>query len=238
MLKQLRNHTLKAHIPDEIRFLRRWFDDPLKIGAVAPSSPALARKMASYIPLDHSGLVLELGPGTGVVTNAVLKHGVDPANILAVEYSSEFVSMLRDRFAGVNVIQGDAYDFDAIRQQNIDAPLTAVVSSLPLFTKPKAMRKRLISLCLDALKPGAPFIQFSYALVPPVPEKEGDFTIETSSWILGTGSASCTRLGLSAAPQLTKARLLFLRAAGAPVFFLKKKEGEIQTIGKAGAFSA
>ncbi len=185
MLKQLRNHALKAHIPDEIRFLRRWFDDPLQIGAVAPSSPALARKMASYVPLDQSGLVLELGPGTGVVTNAVLEHGVDPTNILAVEYSSEFVSMLRDRFAGVSVIQGDAYDFDAIRQQNIDAPLSAVVSSLPLFTKPKAMRKRLISLCLDALKPGAPFIQFSYALVPPVPEREGNFTIETSSWILG-----------------------------------------------------
>ncbi|WP_319412239.1 methyltransferase domain-containing protein [uncultured Cohaesibacter sp.] len=185
MLKQLRNHSLKDHIPDEIRFLRRWFDDPLKVGAVAPSSPALARKMASYVPLEQPGLVLELGPGTGVVTNAVLRHGIDPERVLAVEYSGEFVSMLRDRFAGVAVMQGDAYDFETIRQKHIDAPLAAVVSSLPLFSRPKAMRKRLISLCLDALAPGAPFIQFSYALVPPVSEKEGNFTIESSNWILG-----------------------------------------------------
>ena len=93
--------------------------------------------------------------------------------------------MLRDRFSGVTVIEGDAYDFDAIRQNNIEAPLAAVVSSLPLFSRPKAMRKRLISLCLDALAPGSPFIQFSYALVPPVSEKEGNFTIENSNWILG-----------------------------------------------------
>ncbi len=185
MLKQLRNHPLKDHIPDEIRFLRQWFDNPIKTGAVAPSSPALARKMASYIPDDPQGPVLELGPGTGVVTHAVLQHGVDPSRVLAVEYSSDFVAMLRDRFARVSVIEGDAYDFETIRQNHIREPLAAVVSSLPLFTKPKPMRKRLISLCLDALAPGAPFIQFSYALVPPVPEKEGNFTIETSNWILG-----------------------------------------------------
>ncbi|PLW76225.1 class I SAM-dependent methyltransferase [Cohaesibacter celericrescens] len=185
MLKKLRNRPLIGRLPDEIRFLRQWFDNPLKTGAVAPSSPALAKRMASYIDTSISGRVLELGPGTGVVTQAVINCGVDPMRILAIEYSTEFVEILRDRFAGATVMQGDAYDFEAIRQEHIDEPLCAVVSSLPLFTKPKAMRKRLISLCLDALSPGAPFIQFSYALVPPVPESEGNFTIETSSWVLG-----------------------------------------------------
>nr|WP_321455167.1 rRNA adenine N-6-methyltransferase family protein [uncultured Cohaesibacter sp.] len=141
--------------------------------------------MASYIPVDESGLVLELGPGTGVVTNAILNRGIDPARVLAVEYSSDFVSILNDRFSGVTVVQGDAYDFESIRQNHIQAPLSAVISSLPLFTSPKKIRKRLISMCLDALTPGSPFIQFSYALVPPVSEKEGNFTIETSHWILG-----------------------------------------------------
>jgi phosphatidylethanolamine/phosphatidyl-N-methylethanolamine N-methyltransferase len=185
MLKQLRNSPLKKHIPDEIRFLRQWFDNPLKVGAVAPSSPALARRMASYINPSLPGKVLELGPGTGVVTQAVIARGITPSRILAVEYSSQFVDILNDRFSGAQVMQGDAYDFEAIQQDHIHEPLSAVVSSLPLFTKPMAMRAKLINLCLDALLPGAPFIQFSYALVPPVPEKKGRFEIETSNWVLG-----------------------------------------------------
>ena len=185
MLKQLRSRPLISRIPDEIRFLRQWFDNPLKTGAVAPSSPALAKKMASYIDISASGPVVELGPGTGVVTQAVIKRGIEPCRILAVEYSSEFVDILRDRFSGANVMQGDAYDFETIRQAHIHEPLAAVVSSLPLFTKPKDMRHRLIDMCLDAIAPGQPFIQFSYALVPPVPEEEGNFTLETSSWVLG-----------------------------------------------------
>ncbi|SNY90482.1 phosphatidylethanolamine/phosphatidyl-N-methylethanolamine N-methyltransferase [Cohaesibacter sp. ES.047] len=185
MLKQLRNHPVIDRLPDEIRFLRQWFENPLKVGAVAPSSPALARKMASYINVDDTGPVVELGPGTGVVTQAVLDHGVDPSRILAVEYSDEFVDILKDRFAGATVIQGDAYDFEAIRQAHIHQPLSAVVSSLPLFNQPKPMRRRLIELCLDALSPGAPFIQFSYALVPPVPQGDGAFCIESSNWIIG-----------------------------------------------------
>lgn len=185
MLKRLRNRPLISKIPDEIRFLRQWFDNPIKTGAVAPSSPALARRMASYIDIQKPGLVVELGPGTGVVTQAVIQHGVDPTRVVAVEYSNEFVDMLTDRFVGATVIQGDAYDFEAIRQAHIDEPLAAVVSSLPLFTKPKPMRKRLINMCLDALAPGCPFIQFSYALVPPVTEDEGNFSIESSSWVIG-----------------------------------------------------
>ncbi|MCT4655585.1 MAG: methyltransferase domain-containing protein [Cohaesibacter sp.] len=185
MLKQLRNSPLKARIPDEIRFLRQWFDNPLKMGAVAPSSPALARKMASYIDPDTSGKILELGPGTGAVTQAVIEHGIQPSRILAVEYSSQFVDILSDRFAGAHVMQGDAYDFEALRQHHIHEPLAAVVSSLPLFTKPMEQRKRLIDLALHSLQPGAPFIQFSYALIPPVPEEKGDFTLEVSPWIIG-----------------------------------------------------
>lgn len=185
MLKQLRNAPLKARIPDEVRFLRQWFDNPLKTGAVAPSSPALARRMASYIDPEREGKVLELGPGTGVVTNAVIGQGVEPGRILAVEYSNQFVDILNDRFAGATVLQGDAYDFEAIRQDHIEEPLAAVVSSLPLFTKPLDQRIRLLELCLEVLQPGAPFIQFSYALVPPVPANVGSFEIESSPWVIG-----------------------------------------------------
>ncbi|MCV6574341.1 MAG: methyltransferase domain-containing protein [Cohaesibacter sp.] len=185
MLKQLRNASLKARLPDEIRFLQQWFDNPLKTGAVAPSSPALARRMASYINPEQSGNILELGPGTGAVTHAVLERGIDPKRVIAVEYSSQFVDILSDRFAGATVVQGDAYRFETLIEDYMHEPLAAVVSSLPLFTKPMPQRKRLIDLCLKSLAPGAPFIQFSYALVPPVPTKAGHFDLEVSNWVVG-----------------------------------------------------
>ena len=140
--------------------------------------------MAGYIAPETPGTVVELGPGTGVVTEAILDRGIDASRIISVEYSPDFCALLRDRFPGVHFMQGDAY---AIRSSLADIasfPLTAVVSSLPLFTRPLTERQRLIDAALDMLAPGAPFIQFSYALVPPVPHGAGDFTIERSNWIL------------------------------------------------------
>lgn len=186
MSKKLQQETLKRKIPDQFRFLRQWVGNPLKTGAVAPSSPALARKMASYIDLSAEGVVVELGPGTGVVTEAILERGIAPENLLSIEYSSNFVSLLKKRFDKVNFVQGDAYDFKTISQTHLQGKkLKAVVSSLPLFTQPKAARKSLIGACLDKLEPGTPFIQFSYALVPPVPQETGHFDIETSNWLWG-----------------------------------------------------
>jgi len=187
-LKQIKSKTgetgLKLRLPDEVRFLKNWLGNPMRTGAVAPSGPQLAALMASLIDETITGPVVELGPGTGVVTSAILARGITPERIVSIEYNPDFCSLLRERFPGVHFVEGDAYAIRTTLGDVATNPLAAIVSSLPLFTKPPAERLGLLNEALDLLAPGAPFIQFSYALVPPVPEDAGDFEIVRSNWIL------------------------------------------------------
>ncbi len=173
---------------DEVRFLRSWIDKPLMVGAVAPSSPELARRMASFVDPERPGLVVELGPGTGVVTEALLARGITPERIVGIEYDGDFFRLLRQRHPGVHFVHGDAYRMRHAVAPFFDAtlgrPIAAVVSSLPLFTRPLSDRIRLLDESLALMAPGAPFIQFSYALVPPVPRSAGRFDLERTGWVV------------------------------------------------------
>jgi phosphatidylethanolamine/phosphatidyl-N-methylethanolamine N-methyltransferase len=156
---------------DEARFLKSWFDKPLVTGAVSPSGKALARMMARYVDPDVPGLVLEIGPGTGPVTEALIERGVAPERLVLIEFNPEFVPLLQRRFPGVTVVRGDAYAVRDTLAGRLDQPLTATVSSLPLLTKPVRQRARLLNDCFEMSRPGAPFIQFTYGLVPPIPRR-------------------------------------------------------------------
>jgi phosphatidylethanolamine/phosphatidyl-N-methylethanolamine N-methyltransferase len=166
---------------DEGRFLRQWAGNPLSVGAVSPSGPELARTMAGYLDPARPGPVVELGPGTGVVTRAILQRGIAASNLTSVESCGEFASLLRARFPGVTIVEGDAFD---LASSLGDHPaLAGIVSSLPLFSSPCDKRRALILSALERLAPGAPFIQFSYALVPPVREEADLFSLTKSGWI-------------------------------------------------------
>ncbi len=179
---------LKAKALDEVRFFRSWVENPLKVGAVSPSGPLLAAKMASYITPEHGAHFVELGPGTGVVTKAIFDRGISHKDLISVEYSENFCRLLSARFPGLNVIQGDAY---ALKDLLSDGPasgfakggLSGIVSSLPLFTRPEDERRRFVLDALSLLKPGAPLVQFSYALVPPVKADPVAFSLTKSDWI-------------------------------------------------------
>jgi phosphatidylethanolamine/phosphatidyl-N-methylethanolamine N-methyltransferase len=175
-----RFHT---RVVDELRFLRRWAEDPLRTGAVAPSGAELSRLMAAYVELDRPGVVVELGPGTGAVTQALLERGVPPERLVLIEYSEEFCGLLRKRFPGVTVVHGNAYALGEVMEGLGNPPIASVVSGLPLFTRPMPERQALFSDALRRMSPGAPFIQFSYALVPAVKDLVG-LTWSTSRWVI------------------------------------------------------
>jgi phosphatidylethanolamine/phosphatidyl-N-methylethanolamine N-methyltransferase len=175
---------LKSAYAEDFKFLKTWASKPLTTGAVSPSGRALARAMAAGIDPSWPGVVVELGPGTGSVTAALLKHGVPPEKLVAIEYNPEFASHIRTRFHGVNVVVGDAYSLKTTLHLHGITEVAAVVSSLPLFTRPPLSRQDLIAQAMDLLPVGRPFVQFSYALVPPVPAKDGAWTLEVSDWIL------------------------------------------------------
>ncbi len=160
----------KLPLDDEMQFIRSWIEKPLSTGAVMPSSKALARTMARYVDVKSSGPVIELGPGTGPVTEALVQHGVDPARLVLVEFNPDFCRLLRTRYPAATVVQGDAYKLRRLLESYVREPAAAIVSGLPLLTKPLRTRLRLIADAMGLLAPGAPFVQFTYAMVPPIPK--------------------------------------------------------------------
>jgi phosphatidylethanolamine/phosphatidyl-N-methylethanolamine N-methyltransferase len=183
--QQIRQFELKKGIrlDDEVRFIRSWIERPLSIGAVTPSGKLLARTMARYVDPNSSGPVVELGPGTGPVTEALVEAGVDPARLVLVEFNPSFCHILRTRYPEATLVQGDAYSMRRLLETLLIQPAAAVVSGLPLITKPIKMRLRLIRDAFDLMLPGAPFVQFTYSVASPLPKRLGGFSVEASERI-------------------------------------------------------
>jgi phosphatidylethanolamine/phosphatidyl-N-methylethanolamine N-methyltransferase len=170
-------------LDDEVRFLRSWIEKPLHMGAVMPSGRMLARTMAQYVDVNSESPVVELGPGTGAITNALIEHGVDQKRLVLVEYNPGFCALLRDRYPQAKVVQGDAYTLRDSLWDVLSAPASAVVSGLPLVTKPMLTRLKLIRDAFVALAPGAPFVQFTYSVAPPIPKSLPGVSTEASERI-------------------------------------------------------
>ena len=153
------------------------------MGAVMPSGRVLARTMAQYVDIDSSEPVVELGPGTGAITSALIEHGVDQKRLVLVEYNPGFCALLRDRYPHAKVVQGDAYALRDSLWNMLSAPASAVVSGLPLVTKPMLTRLKLIRDAFVALAPGAPFVQFTYSVAPPIPKSLPGVSAEASERI-------------------------------------------------------
>jgi phosphatidylethanolamine/phosphatidyl-N-methylethanolamine N-methyltransferase len=170
-------------LDDEVRFLRSWIEKPLHMGAVMPSGKVLARTMAQYVDINSTGPVVELGPGTGAITSALIDHGVDQKRLVLVEYNPGFCALLRDRYPHAKVVQGDAYALRDSLWDVLSVPASAVVSGLPLVTKPMLTRLKLIRDSFAALAPGAPFVQFTYSVAPPIPKSLPGVSTEASERI-------------------------------------------------------
>jgi len=148
--------------------LKLWLKNPLKIGAVAASSPELASAMARHIPLHNGGYVVELGGGTGPVTRAILDTGVPADRLIVVERDPDLHRHLSKRYPNVRVLQGDAMHLQQLLRRAGIHPVKAIVSSLPLLSMKKAIQHRIGAQAFSVLEPGAPFIQFTYGLFSPL----------------------------------------------------------------------
>ena len=170
-------------LDDEVRFIRSWIEKPLTTGAVTPSGRALARTMAAYVDPGVPGPIIELGPGTGPVTEALVAQGIDPSRLVLVEFDPTFCRLLRTRYPQATVVQGDAYSLKRLLGALMQQPAAAVVSGLPLFNKPLRMRLRLLFEAFGLMSPGAPFVQFTYNAVSPIPKRLDRVRAEASERI-------------------------------------------------------
>ena len=176
--------ALSEKFDDELRFFKGWIDRPRAVGSIIPTSSVTARRMASVIDPGSGLPVLEVGPGTGVITRAILQRGIAPEKLHAVEYSPEFVQHLRRNFPGVNVIQGDAFDLDGSLGEARGLTFDCVVSAVPLLNFSVERRVAYLSDLLSRIPQGRPVIQLTYGPKSPVPPGLGDYTVEHFRFVI------------------------------------------------------
>ncbi len=167
-------------LADNFRFLRALIARPKNIGAIFPSSPALAEAIARQINPD-AGPVLEIGPGTGVVTEAILARGVAPENLTLLEYDEDLAQHLAARFPRAHVFQGDAFELEATLGPPPATPFAAIVSGVPLLNHSMTRRQAFVEGLAERLVPGGPMIQFSYGAQAPVVPPAGYSVVRTAS---------------------------------------------------------
>ncbi|MDR3458657.1 MAG: methyltransferase domain-containing protein [Verrucomicrobiae bacterium] len=157
---------LIAALTDSTVFLREWMVNPQRTGSVAPSSPKLGAAMARWLPRDPESFVLELGPGTGAVTGALIKRGLREDRLIAIEHNANLAKHLRKRFPRAHIIAGDAWELDRLLN-DLPEPVTsvgAVISSLPLLNFPKEKAEELVEKIRAVLDPRGRYVQYTYRI--------------------------------------------------------------------------
>ncbi|MBD8553820.1 methyltransferase domain-containing protein [Rhizobium sp. CFBP 8762] len=182
------NFRLKAHLSkkfdEEIRFFKGWMNNTKAVGAVLPTSSVTAKRMASVIDLNSRLPVLELGPGTGVITKAILGRGIAPANVVSVEYSTDFYNQLLKDYPGVHFINGDAFNLDKTLGAKAGEQFDCVISAVPLLAFPMEKRIAFIEDLLSRLPPDRPVVQITYSPVSPLVAKPESYRIEHLDFIV------------------------------------------------------
>ena len=148
-------------------FFALWLQKPLQIAAVNPSGARLADAIARCIDLSRPGPVLELGAGTGSLTQGLVRAGCPPERIIALESEPRLVAVLRREFPAMRVIQGDATRIGDYLAGTVDR-LASVVSSLPIKWFPVEAQYAVVRPCLDLLGPSGRFLQMTNAFTSPL----------------------------------------------------------------------
>lgn len=158
---------MSSKTADALLFFRAWLSAPLQVASVTPSGRALASLMTSEISAD-SGTVIELGPGTGVFTEALLNRGVCQSDLILVEYGVDFARELTMRFPAATTLRMDAAQLRKIELQT-SAPIGAVLSGLPLLSMPVRKVIAILEGAFSHLRHDGAFYQFTYGPRCPIP---------------------------------------------------------------------
>lgn len=148
------------------KFLSTFFKERKQVGAVAPSSRFLVKKMCDKIDFKTAKIIVELGPGTGVFTHEILKRALPDAKIFVFELNDAFYKLLQEKITDprVSLFNLSADQIDIIfKDQNIKH-VDAILSSLPLAVIPDQTKKKILVKSYEALKCGGVYVQYQYSL--------------------------------------------------------------------------
>lgn len=152
-------------------FFRRWLKHPTQMGTMSPVSNKLADLLVKNIKEPTKVRIVEIGPGTGRLTRAMLNIGVKPENLLLVELDQDFCNFLNNSLPNLkksHIIQGDAAALPNLVPSDWIGHIDYIVSAVPLMYLPKNKRQDIFHACFHILKVKAPIIHVTYNLFSPM----------------------------------------------------------------------
>ena len=163
--------SIKANRRSKLFFLKQYLRNPFGTGGVAPSGRQLAKLMVARIAPQPSEVIVELGPGTGVFTRELLAQGVEPANLILVEFNTEFVKFLKREFPNLRIVEGPAQNLLQLLKTLGQASVKKIISGIPLRSMKPSECRQIAMAVAAVLEPGGIFVQFSYFKASPVPKE-------------------------------------------------------------------
>jgi len=147
-------------------YLTQFFRDRKEVGAVAPSSKSLGRKICSFIDFDSSNVIVELGPGNGVFTKLLLERMNPDSKLIVFETNKTFCDMIAtsikdDRLV---IINDSAEKVGKVAADLEITDVDNIISSLPYTVFPKEVKNKILDECASILKPDGLYLQFQYSL--------------------------------------------------------------------------
>ena len=164
-----------------ILFLRRWLANPLQMGSIVPSSPALCRRIAALVERAPQQYVLEMGAGTGVVSRALLAAGVPAERLVVVEIVPEMAEHLRQSLPGVTVLCGDAFELPSLLPAHMQGQIGTAICGIPLVLLPLEMQRRFVN-AVEAVAPGRGFLLYTYCVTSPLPWRTLGLAADRRAW--------------------------------------------------------
>lgn len=153
-------------------FFSSWLRAPLKVASIVPSSRQLGAAIARQIDPARPGWVVELGAGTGPVTEQLLARGIAPQRLLVLERDPILCGFLRERYPEPVLVEGDAFKLPEILAHHGVDRVHSVVCGIPLLSMPKPDAAKLVAACRDVLGPDGQLYQYTYSLFSPLPYRE------------------------------------------------------------------
>jgi phospholipid N-methyltransferase len=142
------------------KFVQAFMRDPVKVGAIWPSSEQLSRAIADTSVFAPEDTVVELGPGTGNFTAFLLQRLRPPGRLVALELSKTNVKVLNRRFPRAEIHFDSA---EHIARYVPRGTARCVVSGLAWGNMRPALQDRIMDAIVDCLAPGGQFVGFAYS---------------------------------------------------------------------------
>jgi phosphatidylethanolamine/phosphatidyl-N-methylethanolamine N-methyltransferase len=162
-------------------FFRRWMANPLQMGSIVPSSRTLCQRIARQIRRTGDEFVLELGSGTGVISQALLASGIPAERLIVVEIVHDMADHLRNVLPGATVIEGDARHLQDLIPSAWHGRIGSVVCGIPLVLLPRPEQARFIE-AIEAVAPGRGFLHYSYCVTSPLPYVHHKLAAKREEW--------------------------------------------------------